>query len=318
MKTLCFPILRVLAWTAIVSLCPKALAAEISVRPPHLLYHAQEMQVTLHAPDHADQRIQFRFEFEDKPLTQGTIGVGPDGFASLTFTAPAPRPGIPLPLTLRLPGNQAQADEQKTTLWIFSEGSVFSEKRRLEEWPLHLYDPTGDTATWLEEHELPFRRVRDLASVNQGILLIGKGISFRRHADLFGRLRELSASGIPVLVLVPAKGNLILAEALQGAKQPDILFARLDKMTGWDPRLKNGGFSSQYFNLTSERGQVSVSMGADEGWSWLNIKDETGAALLLCGVDLTTYAHKSPAPLLLFQTILMHLQETAPNLNPAL
>lgn len=311
MKALRSTLKRLPLWLAAGFVCMHTLAGDITVLHPHLLYHAEEMQVTLHAPDHADQRIPFRFEFEDKPLTQGTFGVGPDGFARLSFSAPAPRPGIPIPLTLRLPGIQAQAEEQKTTLWIFSEGSVFAEKHRLEEWPLHLYDPPGETAAWLTQHGIPFRRIRDITDVDSGVLILGEGISFRRHPDILENLLKHSTSGIPVLVINPAGGMLDLSSVFTGNPRPEFQLSGLDFLFENTPYLAGAGFAPHNFDLASERGEVRLSLRAEEGWPWLHITEKSGAPLLFSGVSLTTDKTNSPAPLLLFNALLKYLHQTS-------
>ncbi len=286
---------------------------EMTVLPPRQLTHAQEMQVRIHAPNHAGKRIRFRFEFENKPLAEGTLGVELDGKARLVFEAPPPPAGLYTRLELLLSGSDAEAPVLKTTLWIFPDTPWFGEKQWLKDWPLWLYDPRGNTASWLERHEVPHTRVFDPARLGNGALLVGEGISFQRHCELVSQLHRLAGDGIPVLVLAPSRGVFDLPVFPKDGPPPNINFQGIEKVTELDPRLKGAGFSREYFNLHTVQDTWRIRANERQGWPWVEFYDEGGAPLLFCGVPLTTYEHDSPAPLLLLDAILRSLHTPPPN-----
>ncbi|MCC5842856.1 MAG: hypothetical protein JJU05_01260 [Verrucomicrobia bacterium] len=286
--------------------------AESLVLPPRLLTHGPEMELTLSATEFPHEALYWRFVFEGRTLSQGTVNLDETGRALLRFQTPPPREGLPLALELRLSLSRNEAPSQGHKVWVFPEDPWFGGKDRLKALPLWLYDPMGDTAAWMERHAIPFRRVRDFGEVSSGVLLIGEGLPFRRYPDLMGRLTEVSGSGISVLVLPPADGLLDLPASGADSPRPEIRFIGMTFLEELDPRLQGGGFSARYYNLEADRGRVWLKPGAGEGWPWVRFREKGGAPVLFCGVSLTSYEHDSPAPQLLLQALLHHVREASP------
>lgn len=286
------------------------LAGEVTVLPPHVLTHEQEMRLTLHAPNVAGERIRFSFEFEKLPLAEGTVGIDQNGTAQLAFQAPLPKQGLSTKLTLRLSDPNTGKEIRTTSLWIFPEDAWSTGKRWLEEWPLHLYDPSGNTAVWLDQQEIPFQRIHDLATPAKGAVVVGEGLSLPNHPDFLEPLRDLAASGIPVLVLLPSPGTIDLPVAQDGQGVTGMYFREEGKLRQLDSRFPGAGFTQQYFNLLAEQGRVRIQVNSEEGWPWLEFMDEKGTQIVFCGTPILSYEHESPAPLLLLEKLLYSLYES--------
>jgi len=291
--------------------------ADFQVLPPRLLTHAPEMELTLSAPARPLQALSWRFVFERQTLAQGTVQLDAQGQAPLRFQTPPPRGGLPLELELILSRPQDGPAPQSHKVWIFPEEAWAGGKDWVKDWPLWLYDPTGDTAAWLERHKLPFRRIPDLSAVRDGALLVGEGMNLHQPPDWMDRLIELSSSGVPVLVLAPAKGMLDLSAARGEGAMAGMRFAGLEFVTARDPRLKAAGFPPLGFQLAADRGRVRLATGAEEGWSFVQIAWEGRAPLVFCGLPIITHDADSPAGILLLQTLLNALGERTPTPAPS-
>ncbi len=300
---------RSLARIAAGLMCRASFAEAMRVLHPHLLYHAEEMQVTVLAPGDANRRIQFEFHFEEKTLTRGTLGVDADGTATLRFSAPEPRPGIPVPLTLNLTGS---TDTLTTKLWIFSERAVFVGKEQLNDWPLWLYDPLGETSDWLQQHKIPFRRVREIAEVNGGVLLVGERAPIRGRAGFLDQVLNHSAAGVPVLILSPDEGLLDLPSRNQGKNPPDIQFSGWGRLFDPIPYLAESDPDFEAIDLIADRGNVKLALNAATGWPLVCITEEGGAPLMLCGISLRGKTGRSPEPLLQLRALLFFAYDSIP------
>src|SRR5690606_3254587 len=145
---------------------------------------------------------------------------------------------------------------------------------------ISLFDPPGATAELFERVKLPFQRIRTLeaiANVEQGLLIVGEEISFRRFRSLPELLIATASRGVPVLCLAPSEGMLALPLGGPDAPTPlrGLSFRKSDVITELDRRLDaeqwvasderglKQGVIAAGFVLLSDRGGVTGEVVTD-------------------------------------------------------
>ena len=94
-------------------------------------------------------------------------------------------------------------------IWIYARDPFADRTNWLKERKLVLYDPAGKTAEVFDKAKIPYREMRNiagLAALEEGLLVIGEGVSLADHRDLGETVCKLAAGGVPVLCLAPADG----------------------------------------------------------------------------------------------------------------
>ncbi len=178
--------------------------------------------------------------------------------------------------------------------------------------------------------EVPFEEIASvagLADIKEGVVLVGAGVSFKDHPELFEALTQAAAGGLPVLCLAPSGGSVPVPGAA-GVKGPKpravtwrkrdhivVLDARLDA-TAWPPDDK---LVASTLTLKVEDGAVVAEVGrGDADWPWLEAEYPTKKGrLIVCGFGLFGKAWDAgPTPRYLFARILEIMAEKTEDPTP--
>ncbi len=212
------------------------------------------------------------------------------------------------------------------TVWIFPRDPLVDRREWLQSLKLNVFDPPGDTLKVLKESDVPHERLRTreaLDDVTEGIVIVGEGVSLKKHDGLIDDLWSLAARGVPVLCLASADGEFSfpsekpLATSVQ-LRRSDVI-RELDKRldTAWWP---NGSSQLQGLRVTSVSDDVVVKISDDaKAWPWAEWEYEMGSGsdlresplirprVIWCGFGIVTAWDDGPTPRYLFAKLLERL-----------
>jgi len=261
-------------------------------------------EIRISAPDAAGRTLAWRILLENAPLAAGTLNITSEGVAKLLVEVPRLRTDDALPISLVIRDPEIKKPLSIIPLWIFPEDPIADLKSRLPEDQLFLYDPPGDTATWLEALDVPFTRCSRPEEAEGAVLLIGEGIRFTRHPDLAGVLRKLAGDGMSVLCLAPRDGELYAWDSDSGPLPETWQVDGPRFVENRDKRLVGLGLETQGFALEASDGEVRLKLNAETEWPWVEFHYAGGGSLRFCGVVLAASKHSSPAPQVLFKNLI--------------
>ncbi len=205
-------------------------------------------------------------------------------------------------------------------IWIFPENPFFERTRWLNQLGMTLFDPVGDTAEALAGLSIPFRRTRNVATlteVNDGLLVVGEGVSLAKHRSLADALIAVAARGVPVLCLAPSDGHVPLPSSEDGQPLPrGMVFRQNDHITTLDRRLDTVHWLSANEPVTtrlrprSVRNQLVLEVSRQgPGWPWWEARYHERGALVVCGFGVIEHWQKGPTPRFLLARLLEYLTE---------
>ncbi len=188
----------------------------------------------------------------------------------------------------------------------------------LKELKLTVFDPPGETVAIFKENDIPHERIRSrdsLDDVTGGIVIIGEGVSLKKHEGLIDNLRTLAARGVPVLCLASGDGELVFpgdkpaAIAIQ-LRRADVI-RELDKRldAAWWPK---GSSQLHGLRIKGDSDDVLASVSEDaKSWPWcewqFESESEHPASLIWCGFGIIKSWDDGPTPRYLFAKILERL-----------
>jgi len=210
----------------------------------------------------------------------------------------------------------------RRTVSIWSRDPWAHRSAWLRERHIRLFDPRGDTARVFDEANIPHHRLsrwEGLGSIQQGLVVVGSGVSLDEHRDLADELFALGARGIPVVWLAPSAGRFDLpgtagsrhpmpdALALKGPGVIRALDKRLDA-DGWPP---DGTMNATGLALRTVGDRVVAEVvEPGHAWPWLELRwPKAGAAVVICGFAIVEQWHAGPVPRHLLARILEHVTE---------
>jgi hypothetical protein len=201
-------------------------------------------------------------------------------------------------------------------LWVFPKDPFADRSEWLKKLKINLYDPTakGATAKVFETAKVPFEQLRSVdavADVKDGIVIVGEGVSFREEKGLAATLQKLAASGVAVLVLAPADGEVIVPGLGGPADLEDLTFRRevvrrLDKRL--DPRGTAVASSIRIKN--SDDGVIGEVVAGAGGWPWVDARSGGKGRWAVCGLAVITRWDDGPTPRFLLARMLEHLTDS--------
>jgi hypothetical protein len=258
---------------------------------------------------------------------EAKLDVIPGKAASVTFKFQAPpvKEGVVLHTRLTVSavdGGRKTVAVHDQDVWVFPKDPFASRTEWLKKLKIGLYDPAGATAKLLTASNVPFDLARDidiLGARQDGLVIVGEGVSFREERGLAAVLERLAASGVPVLCLAPADGELAIP-GIGGpaAHQRELSFhrdiaRRLDKrfdLQGGDPTART--VASTIAVKPVEGSAVGVVL-PDGGWPWVETRNGSGEGLwAVCGLALVGRWEDGPAPRYLFVRMLEYLTQSDP------
>jgi len=158
------------------------------------------------------------------------------------------------------------------------------------------------------------------AALKNGILIVGEGVSFKEELGLAAVLNKLAMSGVFVLCLAPAGGEVVIPGlAGPAGGQTDLAFRR-EPVRFLDKRLDPDGWPANGKTVASTvavkviddgvGGEVSRGPG---GWPWVEARYAPGKGRwAVCGLALIAGWNDGPTPRFLFARMLDYLTETEP------
>lgn len=251
------------------------------------------------------------------------LTVDPDNPGRLTvrFELPMAREGVVLPidLTVSVDAGQEQASVEKR-LWLFPDDPFALEQKWLEGLKITVFDPAGATSRLFSEAKIPFKEIRTIeqaAALDDGLLVVGEGVSWTKLRALPKVVFELADHGVAVLALAPADGSLSLpgsvADDLPAAQSLSLrradVIAELDKRfdaVAWPP---DGKLQTAGVQISAERGRVvGRFVEGAEAWPWLECRFAAPRGrLILCGFPIVKCWNAGPTPRFLFARMLKRL-----------
>ncbi len=171
---------------------------------------------------------------------------------------------------------------------------------------ISLLDITGETAEVFERSEIPFTRLPSIAAVDgvdQGLVIVGEGVSLRQQRGLIEALQRAAQRGVSVLCLAPSEGDFDLTQPNESQSAPlQVEFEQAGVLQRYDKRFALLPTISP-LAIESRKTNVVVKTAAESGgWSWLSMtyaaKDSTAkpAKLIVCGFGLIRDWDTSPVP----------------------
>jgi hypothetical protein len=159
-----------------------------------------------------------------------------------------------------------------------------------------------------------------LGDVQEGLVVIGEGVSLVDHRSLAETVVPLAARGVPVLWLAPSEGSFVLpgSETSAPPRPARVIFRELEAQAEWDKRLDAGTWAAEErvtrFALVARSGRVLVEANRQDGWPWLQLKySAPKGRLMLCGAALMEPWEEGPSPRFLFARLLEELSQTPEN-----
>ena len=178
----------------------------------------------------------------------------------------------------------------------------------------------------LKDSDVPHEQLRTreaLDDVTEGIVIVGEGVSLKKHDGLIDDLRSLAARGVPVLCLASADGEFSFPSDKPLAAS--VQLRRSDVIRDLDKRLDTAWWptgASQLLGLcvTSVDDDVIARISDDtKVWPWAEWEYEMGSGsdrresnsirprFVWCGFGIVTAWDDGPTPRYLFAKLLERL-----------
>jgi hypothetical protein len=283
------------------------------------------LRYQLAGPAAAGSRASWSFAVQDQVVARRKTAVevtpGQPGTLEIRLDLPTARAELVIPATVSVALDAGPRVEHR--LWIFPEDPFVGRRALMEKMNISVFDPEGKTVRRLEEHRVPVRVVRDVGSlgrVNDGLVLIGEAVSFRQWRTLAATIIDRAATGVPVICLAPAAGELPAPGIGQSElPRPSSVFLRQsDVITALDKRLDtvwppDGDAVASRIKLVAGRSGIEGQVGAkDGGWPWVEfVFPAPRGRLIICGLAIVAKWEAEPTP----RYVLANLLEYASGLR---
>lgn len=291
-----------------------------------------ELRYQIQSPVAFQGRAAVTFEVQERTVARREVAVRANrdrpGQVVLPVELPESKAGVVIPARVSVVVDERPAFEQ--LLWIFPEDPFIHQRRALDAMRLSVYDPRGATVERFEEARIPFRRlhrVERIGTLEEGVLVVGEGVSFRDRRSLAERLIETAERGVPVLCLAPADGSIPLPGLGDRSFSTPKHFAlrRNDVITDFDKRLDaqswppDGEIVAARIIPTIHRNRLKGDVGRDpHGWPWIEMEFPANRGrFVICGFAVIDKWRAGPTPRYLLNAILQSFQEPASGKRPS-
>lgn len=286
------------------------------------------LRYRLQGADTMKGRLAWSHSAQRRPLARGERAVTVDETKSAEFEIrlqlPEVREGIVFDTDLTVqfldPRGEAAAEHQRV-LRLFPRDAFSDRREWLKGLKIVLYDPLEKTSQTFDDDEIPYETARSLSALvetEEGIVVIGEGVSLADHRNLPEVMMRLAASGVPVLCLAPAEGRMAFpnSEAGQPAST-SVSFRRTDVITQLDKRLDaeawppEGELAVAGLEMASFRGRVLLSVAASPpSWPWFEVAYPDGGRMIVCGFGIIRCWQAGPTPRYLLARVFEQLSES--------
>ena len=271
------------------------------------------------------ERVVWRLTVNQRTLASGELEArgAPNKPSEVTIPLrwPTAKAGTVLTAQLSL---SVGDDRHEQTVSVFPRDSFAGRSSWLESLKLKVFDTSGETLSLLKENDVPHEQLRTrdaLDEVTDGIVIVGEGVSLKKHNGLIDDLRTLAARGVAVLCLASADGDfhflrekpLAMSVQLRRAEVIGDLDKRLD--TAWWPK---GPSQQKGLRIASSSEDVISEISDDaRAWSWCEWQfdresnmSSKPSRLIWCGFGIVRSWDDGPTPRYLLTSILERLSDT--------
>ena len=191
-------------------------------------------------------------------------------------------------------------------LYLFPDDPFLDQQNFLKAAEISLFDPQGDTTSFLKELHVPFKRLDELAeleTVDNGLVIVGEGFRTRKPELIALTLSKLASRGVNVLWLAPSINKLGLEmneRSNVGVFNNSIVRkfdARFDIEFWWgsSPLL-------QRWTINQAAGRLLLTQTDDPtGWPWVElnfdaepIAGKRSGTLVICGFGIIQHRNRGP------------------------
>lgn len=276
-------------------------------------------------------RLVWGLTADKLPLDRGEAQLVAPGEVELSLELPAIKPGIVQKVSLsaafQVEGEREAAAVLQDELYLFAPDPFADRRRRLERLQIVIYDPNGVTAEQLESARIPCEVTRNLAMLEQldeGLVVIGEGLSLRTERALPEIVLGLARRGVPVLCLAPTEGPfpLPLVRQLGEAAAASLLFEGRAAISRLDKRLDPAQWMSTAVTPTHTlalQGEGAEVIAGDAGWPWVEIRLKNPAGkntpVIINCFPIIAHWDQGPTPRYLFSELLDYLHAPAASLS---
>ena len=263
----------------------------------------------------------------DRTIEAGESAVHVDARHSATLEVPLRIPPVndgvlfevQLSVSVTARGQSEPIASLRRPILIFPRNPFFERSKWLQELSISLFDPDGKTAEVFESAEIPFKRIRNVAvldNLEKGLLIVGEGVSFLRNRSLAETLTLVAVRGVPVLCLAPSDGRLVLpiAEVDKPSRPLSMAFRGNDVIREFDKRLdprewmSNEDVAASRICLRCDRGRIVGEVSdATHGWPWIELRFRNNSTLVYCGFAVIKRWDDGPTPRFLLARLFEHL-----------
>ena len=243
---------------------------------------------------------------------------------NITFTLPEIKPGIITDLILDLSVIDVDSGNKLVTtnkiIKSFSQDTFVDMNKWLRSLNIVLFDPEKTTVELFDNLKIPYRFTKNtdaLTEINQGIVIVGEGVSLNENKGLWTVLVDVASRNIPVLCLALREGEMSISGVgiiEKSTKSSALTIKRYQAITDINKSLDRQSWcgermvASQSVIFKGERGLVVASV--EEGcknWLWIEQSFEGSTAkLVLCQFQIIKNWKRSPVP----QYLLLNILET--------
>lgn len=268
------------------------------------------------ADEAVEGKVLWSYSANGRTISRGESAIkhGDDGdLIEVKLSIPRATDGVVMEteLSVRLheKGDSTPVAEHTKTIWLFPEDPFFEKTEWLEELKITLFDPDGKTADLFDESEIPYEETKNLGALShldEGLLIVGEGVSFLRNRGLDQSIMQLAAKGIPVLVLAPSEGSLAMPRSddpefptpKQFSLRSEDVLTEINKrfdVQGWS---NEGKSIASRLHITTKAGDIITEVSEDEkGWPWIEADyAEKESTLLVCGFGIVQNWTDNPTP----------------------
>ncbi|MBW3596263.1 MAG: hypothetical protein KY475_03195, partial [Planctomycetes bacterium] len=222
-------------------------------------------------------------------------------------------------------GDQLLAEHERA-VWLFSRDPFVNRREWLKDLKIALYDPEGATQKVFDEAEIPYNAPRTTAAlgeVEDGVAIIGEGVSFGSRRGLAETLANLAARGVPVICLAPADGEIPFPGGEEQPLAESVELRRSDVIKEFDKRLDAdhwppaGQVVKSGLTVAGRRGGVTLEVGDSPiAWPWLRASYAGGKQEIICGFGVIEAWDAAPTPRFLLAEILKQLTDEETKTDP--
>jgi len=275
----------------------------------------------LQTPNTIKARLGWRHSAQRRPIARGernvTVHEGKPTEVEIHLQLPEVRDGVVFDtdLTVQLLDSSGEVvAEHQRVLRLFP-SDAFSDRREwLDELKIVLFDPEGKTAETFDDASIPYKKARSLSilqETEEGIVVIGEGVSLADHRNLSEGMIRLASAGVPVFCLAPADGHLPVpgpgpeqsSDEAKLSAPLSVSFRRNDIITELNKRLDaeawppDGEVAIVGLEMISFRGRALLSVTeSPQAWPWLEVRYPRGGRLIVCGFGFIRCWQSGPTP----------------------